>query len=928
MDVIDMNELNRGKAAGKKLRIFGVAVGILAALVVGALVAKGFYMEVIQLDEIGGLSSVFWINLGYKIAAFAAGCLVSFLALFVTGIFIRRMVRAFWRGRGIEPGKLPVALPAAILGFFGGLLVSNEFYIKALTFLNSTPFGAADPLFSTDIGYYVFERPFLIAIYSFFSGLTVLVFFYTLIYYGAVLLGRDQQSLREIAQDHAIVVHNVVNVALFIAVRIFSYRFTREGLLYSDVVNNAGAGFTDVNVLLRYYTIAPFLLVAVLACGLFFLFRRDLKKALLSFAVYPAVFILTMLVAAAVQFLIVNPNEYNLEKPYIEYNMKYTRQAFGLDQIRSYSFPETRILTPDVVARGRNIIDNVRVVDIDSTVKNNIQLQSNTNFYSFHDGDILNYTVNGKETPVFTSAREVDQNRIPDKSYINTKFKYTHGYGVVMNSINKITPKGQVEYILSGLRMRSTDGALVVDQPRIYYGEITNEQVVVNAAGINEIDYDGNEEFRYDGSGGIPLGFLNRVLFAIENQDLNLLTSNYVKGATLLLNRNVVARAQKAFPFLHVDGDAYIVLTDEGGLAWVMDAFTYSDQYPYAQKTNGVNYIRNSVKIVVDAYNGTTDYYLIDRDDPIIRTYSKIYPGVFRDEPLPESLQKHNRFPEALFNIQADVLRRYHLPESESATFYSQQDLWAIAKKQRELKSDETENMEPYYNLLMLPEGVGEKEELILMLPFTPSGENKNNMVSWLAVRNSYEHYGETIIFEFPKNTNVFGPYQVEVKINQIDKISSDMTLWGQSGSDVYKGNLLVIPIEDSVLYVEPVYIRAAGTSSIPEVREIVVGYQDGDEFIYGIGIDLESALADLFKEAGGEETGAAAAASEGAGAGSAGESDSGAGAGTSVGENAAASGEPPTDEERAAALAELNEKYGELVRQLDDLGALIERLQ
>ena len=920
MDVIDLGNLKRNREYNRKFRMFVIPAAILIIIVITAFVIKSFYMEIIQLDEIGGLSSVFWTNIGWKAASFVAGWLVSAVALFVSGVFARKAIRAFRRERDAAPSATPVVLPAIGIGFFGGLLVSREFYIKALTFLNATPFGKSDPLFNLDIGYYVFTRPFYIAIYSFVSGLTVLVLIYSAAYYLMILLGRDQFQLARVVKSQAVLSHNVINVALFIAVRIFSYKFTREGLLYSQVVNNTGAGYTDVNVMLRYYTVAPYLLVAVLAAGIFFFLRRNLKMAIISFAIYPAAFLITTVIAASVQFFIVAPNEYSLEKPYIEYNMKYTREAFGLDGVGYYNFPEMTSLTPDIVERNRNIIDNVRVVDIGSTIRNNIQLQSNTNFYSFNDGDILNYTINGRETPVFTSAREVDQNRIPDKSYINTAYKYTHGYGIVMNSINKITSQGQVEYVLSGLRMRASDDSLAVSQPRIYYGELTNGRVLVNANGIDEIDYDGNESYRYTGSGGIKMNLLNRLLFALDNQDINLVTSNYTDGSTMLLNRNVAERAQRAFPFLLIDNDAYIVLTEEGNLVWVLNAFTYTDQYPYSQKSSGVNYIRNSVKVVIDAYNGTTSYYIIDRDDPIIRTYAKIYPGVFKDEPLPVSLRKHNRYPELLFNIRANVLLRYHLNESESSAFYSQQDLWAVAKKQAQ-RSEETESIEAFYNLLMLPGGHGEREELILMLPFTPSGENKNNMVSWLAVRNGYENYGETIIFEFPKNTNIFGPYQVEVKINQIDTISSNMTLWGQSGSDVYKGNLLVIPIENAILYVEPIYIRAAGASSIPEVRQIVVGYQSGDEFIYGIGLNLEEALDDLLKSGlpsaqggrGGASVSGGGTGSDSAGAGGAGHADA---AGSM------------TDAERAKAIAELNEKYEELRRALDSVGELIERLK
>jgi len=505
MDIIDLEELKRGREVNRKFRMFLVPAAIVVVILILANIVKNFYLEIIQLDEIGGLSSVFWVNIGWKAASFIAGWAVSAFALFITGFFARRGIHAFRRSQDLEPSKVPVVLPAIALGFIGGLLVSQDFYIKALAFLNSTAFGNVDPIFGQDIGYYVFIRPFYISIYSFFSGLSVLVFFYAIAYYLIVLIGRDQFAINELIHNQKLIAHNVINIALFIAVRIFSYRFTREGLLYSTVVNTVGASYTDVNVLLPYYRIAPFLLVAVLAAGIFFFLRRNIKLTLASFAVYPLAFIITMLIVTAVQFFIVSPNEYSLEKPYIENNMKYTREAFELDKARQYVFPEKKLVTPEVVERNRDVVDNIRIIDIPSTIRNNIQLQSNTNFYSFYDGDILNYEINGKETPVFISAREVDQNRIPDKSYINTTFRYTHGYGIVMNSINELTSQGQVEYILSGLMLRTTDPSLVIKQPRIYYGELTNGRVIVGAGGIDEIDSDGNVNYRYTGSGGIPM---------------------------------------------------------------------------------------------------------------------------------------------------------------------------------------------------------------------------------------------------------------------------------------------------------------------------------------------------------------------------------------------------------------------------------------
>jgi uncharacterized membrane protein (UPF0182 family) len=839
----------------------------------------------------------------------------------------------------------------------------SGYYVKALTFLNSTPFGKADPLFSKDIGYYIFQRPFLLSSYELLLNLSLFLIVYAVAYYYLTLILFGQSRYEAVLRNTPILRHLIIQTTVFIAIKIFHFQFLKEDLLYSNVVESVGASYVDVNVWMKYLTVAPFLLVAILICAVFLLFRKKYIGVLITIAAYPAVWAITLLIAAVVQFIVVNPNEYSLERPFIEHNIKNTREAFGLDKIKDFNFPDMKVLSPEIITDNRNIIDNVRVVDIGSTIINNVQLQSNTNFYTFAEGDILIYNVNGKDTPVFVAAREMDPNKLPDKTYINTRYKFTHGYGIVMNSINKITPVGQVEYVMSGLRLRSEDPDLTVREPRIYYGEIVkDEQVVVNANGINEIDYDGNTETRYSGTGGIHLNFLNRLLFAIDNADLNLITSGYAKGATLLLNRNITERAQKAFPFLLMDPDPDIVLTDEGRLVWVIDAFTYTNMYPYAERFYGVNYIKNSLKVLIDAYDGTTEYYVIDKDDPMIQTYSKVYPGVFKDEPLPVSTQKHIRYPEILFNIRSEALKQYHLNETESSIFYSKQDLWAVAKRQVAIRSEKTEPMEAFYNLLRLPGELGQKEELILMLPYTPSGENKNNMVSWLAVRNDYEHYGETIIFNFPKNMNVFGPYQVEMKINQIDTISTNITLWGQGGSEVYKGNLLVIPIEDSVLYVEPIYIRAAGVSSIPEVRQIVVGYQAGDEFIYGIGSNLDNALKDLFKISNWDAQGLGAgepgtAGTDGAagtsvvigangaqapeqpsrltpqqqlpdGAGTANGGTIGANGGTGAEGATGANGGAAVVEDREQVIRDLIDKYDEVKSRLDEMEVLIDMLK
>ncbi|MDP4094440.1 MAG: UPF0182 family protein, partial [Bacillota bacterium] len=368
-----------------------------------------------------------------------------------------------------------------------------------------------------------------------------------------------------------------------------------------------------------------------------------------------------------------------------------------------------------------------------------------------------------------------------------------------------------------------------------------------------EIDYDGSKDTTYTGKGGIKLNLFNRLLFALRNQDFNMLVSGYVSSdSKLLINRNIITRAQKAVPFLTVDQDPYMLLTSDGRLKWILDAYTTSDYYPYSQDASeygSFNYIRNSVKIVIDAYDGSVSYYIIDKNDPIVEMYNKAYPGLFSKDPLPADIASHLRYPELLFKIQSEMLRRYHLDPNVAENpqkFYDNQDKWDIPQLQAGGQDSQTQNMDPYYNMVKMPGGVSDKEELVLMRPFTPS--NKNNMTSWLSVRsNTLSNYGQLVLFSFSNNTNIYGPNQVQSKINQIEQISSDMTLWGQRGSSAYMGNLLVIPVEDTVLYVEPVYVRAEGASSIPEVKEIVVGYQDGEEFRYGIGTNLNDAISKMF---------------------------------------------------------------------------------
>ncbi|NJD01308.1 MAG: UPF0182 family protein [Ruminiclostridium sp.] len=878
---------------------------VIAAFLILLMTANKIYLEIIQLDEIGGFSGIYVKNLIYKAITFAVCFVLIFSLVYVSSLLIKRNMQAYFKKNDLPQRKFPNLLVAIIIAFLGALISKDIFFLKILNFMNSTAFNMADPIFSKDIGYYVFIRPLYMSVYGFISSLWIFVIAFTVVYYLVLFSSSFSTLTLENLKVKSVITHNLINIAIFFIIKTFSYQLLKQDILFGNVYGDVtGAGYVGVNVWLKYFAAAPYLLIAIVVVSLFFIRKDKLKAAALAIAVFPVVWILTIVISLFVQKLIVLPNEFDYEKEYIANNITETRKAYSLDKIKTYDFPSTQKLTAEIIQRNLDTKNNIRIVDIQSTLDSNVQLQSNTAFYSFNDGDIINYTINGKAIPVFITAREIDKNKLPDKTYLNTTYRYTHGYGLVMNPINKLTRDGQVDFILSGLVHKSVDPDLKISRPEIYYGELTEDHVIVNAKGLDEIDYDGTKTTVYKGTGGIKLNFLNKLLFSIKYSDFKMLISGYTSNSTLLLNREIISRAQKAVPFLAVDRDPYIILADDGTLKWVLDAYTTTDQYPYAQKYSDVNYIRNSVKIVIDAYDGKATFYIIDRDDPIIKTYDRIYPGIFSKEKIPDSIAKHMRYPETLFKIQTEMLNKYHILPDKVSTFYTQQDLWSIARYSPEKGSANLTPIEPYYNMIKLPGDLGKNEELVLMRPFTPAGESKHNMVSWLAVRNSTENYGEMVLFNFPKNTNIFGPNQVEVKINQIDKISTDMTLWGQSGSDVYKGNLLVIPIENSVLYVEPIYIRSAGSSSIPEVREIVVGYQNEDEFRYGIGTNLDNALADLFK---GEIPAIPDVENK-----------------PGTAEKPQQPGQSTVDRQK---LDEITKKYEQLKKQLDELGSLLNEL-
>ncbi len=638
----------------------------------------------------------------------------------------------------------------------------------------------------------------------------------------------------------------MVNILIYFLLMILTYRFAREDILYGTFGQGGellGAGYVDVTIWLNYYRIIPYVLIAVILLVCVFLYKKKLVPLVVSILVIPAAFCLTGIAALAVQSLVVSPNERNVQTPYISHNMEATRAAYKLDDVSEQDFAVTNDLTAAEVTENRDAIDNIRITDFNATLTAYNQLQYLRRYYTFSDLDIVPYELDGTLHALSVSAREMNKDNLEEsaQSYTNRVFRYTHGFGAVVSPINEVTPEGQPEFYVKDIPPQSVAGAPEIKQPRIYYGELTNDYVIVNPNN-KELDYsEGNSDMEnsYDGEGGIKLSFFKKLLFALHEGDYRMFFSGNIDGnSKILLNRNIMERVTRVAPFFTYDSDPYLVIDDNGDLIWVIDGYTTTNQYPYAQPTGGINYIRNSVKATVDAYDGTVRFYVIDESDPIVQTYRKIYPTLFTKGELPAELASHITLPQRMFAVQAEIYQRYHV--ADAGMFYDKNDVWRIAT---EKYTNNEIPVQPYFNIMQLDEETG--DELVLTLPFVLG--DKYNMVGLLMARTAPGHYGELVLYRFPKSETIYGPMQIENKIDNDPDISREMSLWGQGGSTVIRGNLLVVPFQDALLYVEPIYITSQNNASLPELKRVVVGYQDA----IAMEATLPAALEKVFAETG-----------------------------------------------------------------------------
>ncbi len=838
-----------------------VVAGVLAFILVPQLVS--FYVDWLWFESID-LARVFVTS--FKAQAFwsLTGGLLGFLIVYASHL---AMVRAT-RGRGLTVSfqneaalqldaprhidRLALVAPALAAFVVGSLFANN--WRKFLFQAHATPFGSADPVFGRDISFYVFSLPVLEIVGSALLlalGLALLAAAVMYFLKGSLLL-----TGRGITAERPASVHLAVLGSLLFLVLAFKTFVSMHAVLFSTRGLVAGATYIDVNA--RLPLMNPQIALAVIAAALILanIFVRRNLLVVVGIGAYLVVAVVgDSIYPALLHKFVVAPNELVKETPYIHRNIAATRKGFGLDAVEERSISGQSVLGREEVERNGATIRNIRLWDHRPLLDTFSQVQEIRTYYDFTTVSNDRYVVNGEYRQTMLSPRELSSASIPTKNWINETLTFTHGYGVTLGPVTQVTPEGLPVLLVKDIPPVSTAAEIRITRPEIYYGKLSSSHVIVNTKS-KEFDYPAGEEnvfTEYAGAGGVRINSLpKRLAFSAHFGSMKLLLSNDITARSrVLYHRNIAERVGRVFPFLRLDSDPHMVVADDGRLVWMYDAYTVSNRYPYSQPVgDGVNYIRNSVKITVDAYDGSLKFYLADPADPIAQTIAKVFPGVLRPiAEMPADLRRHIRYPLDIFGVQTAVYSTYHMEDPQS--FYNREDQWEIPVMGAEGQRAE---MESYYTIMKLP---GErKEEFILMIPFNP--KNKDNLSAWMAARSDGEHYGKMVVYRFPKDRLVYGPKQIVARINQDTEISRQVSLWDQRGSKVIQGTLLVIPVENSLIYVQPLYLRAE-TGKIPELKRVIVAYENK----IAMEETLERALARIFGEgAGATQTAAAGEAS------------------------------------------------------------------
>ena len=834
-------------------------IGLVVLLLLLAPRVAQVFADALWFDSLG-YASVFWYSFWIKFGLFAAFFAATFLILRGAFWLLERVYRDVVFGETIIPFEnQPLQLKpemflkplgwivALTWSFLIGVAMSARWELFAL-FFNGSAGSDADPIFNKPLGFFLFTWPVHSMIASWLTGLALIVLAGTLLYGFFVFMSKMPQILRREAMQTAI---SSCSMALAGTLAIYAWRtyLKRFSQLWGDHEVFTGAGYTEAHITLPGQMLLAFVMLGAAALCIGNALKWKKPRVLIAAPIIPIVFAIGLgFVGNYVENFVVKPNELERQTPYIKNNIEATRRAFGLNRITTRDFPASSGVTAANIQENRSALDNIRLWDwkaLQSTLR---QVQVLRTYYDFPDVDVDRYQINGRLRQVMIAARELDIDRLPSASrnWVNERLVYTHGYGITMSTADGFTREGRPEFLLSDVPVRSNVPEVKLTRPEIYFGQLTDSHVYVKTK-QPEFDHpqgEINAYTTYEGTGGIPLGgFGRKMLLSWALGDLSKIpfSNDVTPESRVLLHRNIAERAQMLAPFLTFDHDPYIVVGEDGRLYWIMDAYTSSYYYPYARHHRAgnewANYLSNSVKVVIDAYDGTTKFYVFDDKDPLIKAYRGAFPKLFTDaSEMPAGLRKHVRYPELLFRAQAEVYELYHMQDVR--LFFGREDVWSVAgigdapprpapviNPALMPPTPEADSLpiDPYFVLMPLP-GEKTKEEFVMILPFTPS--KRRNMIGWMAARSDGANYGSLLTYNFPKSQLVDGPAQIKARIDQDSFLAGQFTLWNQQGSTVLRGNMLVIPLGQSLLYVEPIFLQA-NQSPMPELRLVVLGTQD-----------------------------------------------------------------------------------------------------
>lgn len=842
------------KTKSKKRAILVIAFLIILAIYI-AVTLRGEYLQTLEIGE--QYVEAFKQNIKYKVGVALVNFAILYIATYITTKFIKRGLKKFFDDDKKEMPKLPNKSISLILSVVISIISSKLITEKVMLAFNTAWFGINDPIFNMDIGYYMFQKPFIEAIIIYFIALLAIYSIYIAVYYIIVFnkyfdKGIDRSTLKKNTFLKQLITNLVLVVLGLSAITLVKVQdvVNTKFLTLSDGTGLYGAGLIEATIKTWGYRIFAFVILISAIMAIINFKKENFKKIMKWLCVIPAYLVILFVVMISFDLIYVNKNELDKEKKYIAKNIEFTKNAYNIN-VDEIEIENSGTITKDEVNKNQEVISNVNILNENTVLENLEQYQTNSGYYSYDTTKPGIYNVEGKEELVYVSPREIISN--DTRTYNNKTYEYTHGYGTIISSASSVDENGNLSYIQSDFK--DENNKVRITEPRIYFGLQTNEPIVTNAKNKREYDYPltstTSNTNTYEGKSGLKLGFIDRVILGVKEKNLGIAFSgNVTKESKIITTRNIITRAKTVMPYLKYDEEPYMVITDEGKLVWVLDAYTTSNNYPYSQETvieyNGmkekINYIRNSVKVIVDAYDGTTDFYITDKSDPIAIAYSNIYPELFKEgDEIPQDILKHMVYPKYLYNIQAKILERYHNVQPE--VLYRADDVWDVAKENtsRTTSTATGTEIEPYYTMVKLTNS--NSAQLGLVLPYTIV--EKQNIASYLVATCDSQNNKKLTLYKFKTGSSILGTIQLDSLVEQDEKILNELNSLNVTGTKIQK-NIIIVPINNTLLYVEPIYqIMLNDKSQVPQLKKVVVA--SGNKV--AIGNNIQEAVTNLLSQ-------------------------------------------------------------------------------